>query len=256
MGYNFFDIPGLEVFDTVMTTFLAVYMATLLVAYILGIVSYVLQSVGFYSMAKRRGIHNPWLAWVPVGNVWILGSISDQYQYVAKGNVRNRRKTLLGLMIAMLIISVLTVVALVAFFFGAVSNAGTLDSLSGGVGLLVAGFVGYLALLAVSLTLLVFQHIALYDLYASSRPGGAVAFLVLGIFFSFLIPFFVFACRKKDGGMPPRPAPQQIPEEPVYLQPEEVITEEGVTEVVAAEEVVTEEVITDEVTEDDFEPET
>ena len=60
------------------------------------VVMYVFQSIGLYTIAKRRGIANPGLAWVPVAYSWILGSVSDQYQYVVRGKVCNRRKILLG----------------------------------------------------------------------------------------------------------------------------------------------------------------
>src|SRR5699024_11895073 len=59
------------------------------------LVLYIFQSCSLYSIAKRRGISNPGLAWVPVAFVWILGSVSDQYQYVVRGKVCNRRKILL-----------------------------------------------------------------------------------------------------------------------------------------------------------------
>ena len=60
--------------------FVIVYLVILLVALGFGMVWYVLQSLGLYTIAERRGIRNPWLAWVPVANMWVLGSISDQYQ--------------------------------------------------------------------------------------------------------------------------------------------------------------------------------
>ena len=60
---------------------------------------YVLKSVGLYTIARRRGLKNPWMAWVPVLNDWLLGSISDQYRYVVKGQIRNRRIVLLMLVI-------------------------------------------------------------------------------------------------------------------------------------------------------------
>ena len=55
----------------------AVLLIVLLLALAFSIVSYVLSAVGIYRIAKRRGIHHAWLAWVPVGNSWLLGSISD-----------------------------------------------------------------------------------------------------------------------------------------------------------------------------------
>ncbi len=168
----------------------------------LGVISYVLQSVSMYTIAKRRGIRHPWLSWLPVGNMWILGSISDQYQFVAKGKVRNRRKVLVGLTAAMLL---LLLCVCVMIFASAIAEAAAMDAgeMLLGASLAVA-LLGYLTILVISVVAVVFQYIALYDLYASCDPNNAAMFLVLSIFFSITMPFFVFACRKKDRGMPPR----------------------------------------------------
>ena len=66
-------------------------------SFLLNVAAYVLTSLAFYTVAKRRGLSNPWLAWIPVANVWLLGSISDQYRYVVRGENRSRRKILLTL---------------------------------------------------------------------------------------------------------------------------------------------------------------
>ena len=59
--------------------FMVVYMGIFFVIYLamigLGITGYVLQALGMYRIAERRGIHRPWLAWIPVANSWVLGSI-------------------------------------------------------------------------------------------------------------------------------------------------------------------------------------
>ena len=57
-----------------------------------GIAAYILTALAIYRISCRRGLNNPWLAWIPVVNCWILGSISDQYRYVAKGETKNKRK--------------------------------------------------------------------------------------------------------------------------------------------------------------------
>ena len=59
-----------------------------------GIAAYVLRAWGMYAIAKRRGINNPWMSWVPVLDLWVLGCISDQYQYGVKDKICNRRKWL------------------------------------------------------------------------------------------------------------------------------------------------------------------
>lgn len=201
--------------------------------------TYVLQSLGMYSIAKRRGIHNPWLAWIPVGNMWILGSISDQYQYVVKGKVRNRRKALMGLMIAMLVVMI---PVYVLYFMMIIFSAASPEEFAG-EGLWVYGLVLILlalVMMVITIIAVVIQYIALYDFFVSCDPNNSVMYLVLSIFFNITLPFFMFACRKKDLGMPPRkpieavqPAwspVQQIPAEPVQQMPAEelVYAEEAV----------------------------
>ena len=85
MDYNGWDDIGY---------ILLFYFGFWIVLMLISIVMYVLQSIGLYKTAKRRGIHNAWLSWLPVGCTWIIGCISDQYQYVVRGKIRNKRKAL------------------------------------------------------------------------------------------------------------------------------------------------------------------
>ena len=70
------------------------------ISFLLSVATYVLTALGLYTIAQRRGINKPWLAWIPVVNVWTLGCISDQYRYVVKGEKKSKRKVLIGLNIA------------------------------------------------------------------------------------------------------------------------------------------------------------
>lgn len=184
--------------------FIAAFMLLLYLLMLgLNIATYILQSVGLYTIAKRRGIHHPWLAWIPVGSAWIVGSISDEYQYVAKGRVKNRRKVLLGLLIA--IYATLFLFFVIAIAFGYTTFTGDMTTM----GFLVALFLlVYLSVFIMAIVAGVFNYIALYDVYASCEPHNAVTYLILSIFISITMPFFIFALRKKDGGMPPRKAPE------------------------------------------------
>ena len=192
-GYNGYNSMGLDTATAGAVEFMLVFLVIFYLIMIAACIAcYVLQAVGMYSIAKRRGIHHAWLAWIPVGNLWLLGSISDQYQYLAKERVRNRRGLLLGLSIALYAVMILMYVGVI---FAAIGMSGAFLAITALC--LVAYFV--LAIVAT-----VFQYIAMYDLYVSSDPGNAVLYLVLSIIFSISMPFFVFACRKKDLGMPPR----------------------------------------------------
>ena len=205
------------------------FMVIWLVAIAFSVVSYVLFSRGMQVIARRRGIRKSWLAWVPVANMWTLGSISDQYQYVVKGKIRNRRKVLLGLMIGYVAIFVLLEV-ITAFFFGEEN-----------VAVFALLFLAALGIFAVAVLYMVFLYIALYDLYVSCDPENAVLYLVLSILLNVTLPFFLLACRNKDGGMPQRkpvqPAAPVMPEPPAEEvreeaeAPAEEVSEEAPEEV-------------------------
>lgn len=180
------------------------------------ILSYVLNSLGMYTIAKRRGIHHAWLSWLPIGNMWVMGSISDQYQYIAKDRVRNRRKVLLGLTIGIYASMIPMFASLFAAVFSEVAGYGTGDTLFGATAAIA--LLTYFVMIVLAIILLVFEYIALYDLFTSCDPGNAVMYLVLTIFVGVVLPFFMFACRKKDLGMPPRKPVQ--PEQPAF-QPEQ-----------------------------------
>ena len=216
-----FDYAASGVMAAVAVVFLVIWLAVISFS----VVSYVLQSRGMQVIARRRGIRKPWLAWIPVANMWTLGSISDQYQYVAKGKIRNRRKVLLGLMIGCA--AIFSVLEVLAILFDGESAAAAV--------LLILGVLGAMGL---AIVYMVFLYIALYDLYVSCDPGNAVLYLVLSIVLNVTMPFFVFACRNKDGGMPRRkpakpaviaPAEEVLPaEEPAAVaeEPEEAPAEE------------------------------
>ncbi len=219
-GYEFdYIYPGMEMGG--MTAVGAVFAFIFLFYLVMmgwGIASYIFQSLGLYTIAKRRGIYNPWLSWLPFGSMWILGSISDQYQHVAKGCVKNRRKILLGLTIAMVAVMLLMYAGMFGMALGVVGEMEAVAATGGVVTVLAA--VGFLVITVIAV---VYQYIATYDLYASCEPNNAVLYLVLSILFSVVMPVFIFVCRKKDLGMPPRKQPE--PEIPVF-QPTEQSCEE------------------------------
>ena len=185
--YGYGSYTGLEA-NNLLGTVLAVVVVIYLVLAVVMVATYIFQALSFYTIAKRRGIRKPWLSWLPIGNMWILGSISDQYQYVTKGRVRNRRKILLVLTIAMLICPVFTGEGLLALLL-------------------------MLPLLGICIAAFVIECMALYDLFRSCDPENGALYLALSIFISVLRPVFLFICRKKDLGMPPRrDAPPQLDE--------------------------------------------
>jgi formate hydrogenlyase subunit 3/multisubunit Na+/H+ antiporter MnhD subunit len=180
---------------------------------LLGIAAYVLTSWALYTIADRRGIKNPWLSWIPVVNCWIIGSLSDQYRYVVKGEVKNKRKTLLILNIISAVVALtLVIVGLVmavqtatSLFGISVTNGDLgLEFLDTALGMVVAGFAMAVPILALHIAIKVVRYMAMYDIYTSCTPKNNVIFLVLSIIFPITEPFFLFFTRDQDEGMPPR----------------------------------------------------
>ena len=216
--YETFDYEMLEQLGAAFTAGDAIFQ---LGRFVLAIVAYVLRSIGLYAIAKRRGIPHAWMAWVPVIWIWVLGSISDQFRYVTKAQVKNKRTTLLVLkLIQTLSTTALLVILGVAFVelvnMGIV-GAGEEEMMAEAM-VLVFKFMGVGLLLGgIALATAIVRYIALYDLYISVNPANAVLFLILSIFFKVTEPFFVFFNRRRDTGMPPR---CDVPQASVNIVPE------------------------------------
>lgn len=219
-------MPHMDIYGDVTDTAVAglgvigvIYVLYILLVGFFGLGSYILQSIALYNIASRRGIKHAWLSWIPVGSIWILGCISDQYQYVVKRQVKNKRKVMLVLNIAMAAMALLMVVICIGVFGGVIAlgfNDHAVDLLAGNlIGSMFGLGICSLALSGLSIALVVIQYICLYDLYTSCDPSNNITYLLLSIFLGFLLPIFLFICRNKDLGMPPKKkADPQIPVEP------------------------------------------
>ena len=175
---------------------------------LLGIASYVLTSMALYSLASRRGIGKAWLSWVPILNVWIVGSLSDQYRYVVKGQCKSKRKILLILKLVSVIFVLAALIAggflvadVVRTMMYGIRMEAVLSQILGPV-LGIAGLV--LPMFGLAIASAVIYFMALYDVFQSMDPANGVMFLVLSILFPVTEPFFLFFNREKDKGMPPR----------------------------------------------------
>lgn len=186
-----------------------------------GIATYVLSAVAIYTISRRRGLKKPWLAWIPVLNVWLLGSLSDQYQYVVRGEDKSKRKWLLILSILMFVFTAVIVVMVCVIagtaIFGSYRYESELLSKIWGPAMAMAGLC--LPLAGVGIAYAVIRYMALYDVFKSLDPDNSVLFLVLSILFHPTEPFFLFFNRNKDNGMPPRR------QESAHVPPQEPVRE-------------------------------
>lgn len=218
---------------------------------VINLVAYILTAVALYTMAKRRGILRPWLAWIPIANIYLFGCISDHYRSVALGQTKNRRKVLLGLEIPLQLLSA-GVVALAISMLASMLAMGLdvlmdPDSLAAlgeeqvmEIAMTLLGQVAGLLLLALPMLVIaiihtVFYYIALSDIFKSSDPANANVYLVLsiavgiganmlfGLPTAVLPAIFLMVCRNKDHGIPMRQEEQPVYEVPQWApaQPQE-----------------------------------
>ncbi len=187
------------------------------------VVKYILRSLSVYTVAKRRGIQNPGLAWVPMIWVWTLGGICDQYD-ATRGIQRKWRVSLL----------ILTTIGFAAFFIGyilmivqlaklAISQQSYVYSfryvyeyaipeefigaLAGEVVVMILG-----AIAAAAST--VCQWICLFKFYESCRPKDALKYLLVSVLVPLGQPICMMCSRKYDLGMPQQPFYPSYPQQP------------------------------------------
>lgn len=171
------------------------------------ILLYILSALALYTMAASRGIRGAWLAWVPIANIWVLGSLSDQYRYVVRGKSTGRRILLVIQRCAIVILWVL----IGSIVLSATARGMRISPFDPGyiisfvltrggimIGLLAAA-IGIL-----ELWFFILKLMALYDVYRSCDPGNALLFLILNILLPVTCPILLFLNREKENGMPPR----------------------------------------------------
>ena len=167
----------------------------------LAVVSYVFTGISLYQIGKRRGLRNYGFAWVPIGNMWMINAIGDQYETIRTGKKKQLRWWALGLLSGFVVLYVVTAIVIFALIFRYAPLSGTELDAAQTISLL-SSFLVVLVIMLVMMGLLiagnVLTYISLYRLYRSTKPNCSVVFLVLSIVFNFTMPFFLFACRKYD----------------------------------------------------------
>ena len=177
-----------------------------LVSFVISVAGYVLTGVGLYTAARRRGVRYPWLAWIPLGQLWILGRLADHYQYEGNSRVYKWSSLLMitsvlsGLFSTIMSKSYRNILVMILqTFFDGGEIVRVLEKNVGG--LLIVTAIHFLIMLIAA----VIEFIVLYRYYKSCLPQKAKVFLVLSMLFSVTRPFFVFYCRKWDLGMAKEP---------------------------------------------------
>lgn len=136
-----------------------------ILALILCALWYLLQAVALYSLAKKNNIKNAWRAFIPVVQISILGDLIDNRVW--------------GFGHAGLLLALGQLILLLGYFFHL--------------------NIWIMAILAI--VYFVYLESAMSQFYKDYEPYKGILFFMLGLFFPFTIPIWLFVMRKKVKGM-------------------------------------------------------
>lgn len=127
---------------------------------LIGLVFYILKSIGLQTLAAKRGIENPWLAWIPIADLYIMGLL------VGEMDILNYHLDNLGLWVPVIFVGggILAKIPIIGFLF--------------------------------SVALLVFAILFIYKLF-ESYTSQAVLYTVLSTLLC-LFPIFLFVIRNNE----------------------------------------------------------
>lgn len=138
---------------------------SVLVTFIIALLWYIFNAIGFFSVAKRLGIKNYWLAWIPFIQYYLFGKI-----------IGNK---VLGIKHAGIL---LVCIPLIIVFYPVF------------IPLNITTFLIYLGIIIV---FYIYYQAAFNEYYKIVDPNKAFLYFVLGILFPFLIPIWVLVLTKE-----------------------------------------------------------
>lgn len=176
--------------------------------------AYVFVSLGGQRMARKVGMSNPWMFWIPCANVYAMGNLADTQATLCEGKNTTYRKKMLEWSIVVACAAIPWAIAYTVFMVAAAAN-GLLDE--NGVLITLDGaslepLIGpTLFLLAVSLVFLalyivyvVIYYKTLYRIFKLYAPDGAAGLVVLSVFVSVAIPAVFLKLSEREPVLPPR----------------------------------------------------
>lgn len=195
-------ISELGVPDETVSFFLAIFIGTFTISLLIGLALYLLESIGVYKMAKSAEIKNPWLAFIPVANGWVFGTIAEKYK--KKNGTKSARfgiilPVLEGIVlieaIALTIFTVISIKEITGYALDAVNTSSEMapeQFMS-----LIPVIILYFALMAVSIAYAVVFFIALWRVYSSFDKPNATLYIVLSVVFTISVPIILFIIRNR-----------------------------------------------------------
>lgn len=160
-------------------SFAALILFLLVVNILLNLPVDILSSYAVFRIGRGLGLRSAWLAWIPVGNLWVMGCIADDYQKLVKG-----RKSYLRWILP------LHGIWAVLLWFVSCTHGPMAEAL--------LSLADRILLIPVLLSIggIVAVYIALYRVYRHSVKEYAVLFTILGVVCGVPTPFFLLRAAK------------------------------------------------------------
>lgn len=141
----------------------AVMGAFISIAIILGIILYVFMAIGMQSMATKLKIENPWLAWIPIANIYLVGRVAGDQVTIFNKTIQKLGSVLLIGCICACVISAIPIIGFIA-----------------------------------SIAFAIIYFVALYKIYRIFAENNAVLFCILSIVLSVTAPFLIYFASKNE----------------------------------------------------------
>lgn len=182
--------------------FFTFFIGAIAVSAVIGIAIYLLESISVYKMAKSAQIKNPWLAFIPVANGWVYGTLAEKYK--KKNGTKSARfgiilPVLEGIVlieaIALTIFTVISIKEITGYALDAVNTSSEMapeQFMS-----LIPVIILYFALMAVAFAYAVVFFIALWRVYSSFDKSNATLYIVLSVVFTISVPIILFIIRNR-----------------------------------------------------------
>lgn len=198
--FDFLTELGLP--EEAVSFFFTFFIGAIAVSAVIGIAIYLLESISVYKMAKSAEIKNPWLAFIPVANDWVFGTLAEKYK--KKNGTKSARfgiilPVLEGIVlietIALTIFTVISVKEITGYALDAVNTS--TEMVPEQFMSLIPVIILYFALMAVAIAYAVVFFIALWRVYYSFDKSNATLYIVLSIIFTISVPIILFIIRNR-----------------------------------------------------------
>ncbi len=163
------------------------------------VITYIISAKAQYQLSSRRGIANPWMAWVPGLNMWNLGCLANEYD--SRLGMKRKWNLLLVILqgISMAIYSTYSAVYSVTIFpISFNSSYYSYEYMPEDiiVPAIIILCILILAMIAASALSMV-QYICFFKIFESTLPEKAVKYLILSILVPMAYAFCLRNCADK-----------------------------------------------------------